>query len=871
MRVKNFVLATAFSLFLSATLNAQDLPVVVQAELGIPGNDFRTVDTLGANAVIVKSDVVSSFYPGNANRVITYEVTFPDTGTYDLYARVLVGSGTYDDDSYFYANGFGEKTATLDADWIRANGLAAKGYTGISSVVDGNGASGSGVWKWINMSEYTGDENPITFHVESGALSQTFQVGAREDGLYFDKFVFGKSHLYFTVSNLNRGEAGTLLPPDEMPPGTPIAAGQPKFLGSEWDYNQAPNFASYWNQSTPGNAGKWGSVEYTRDIMDWTVLDSTYNVARRYKMPFKEHTLIWGAQQPSWIGALDSAQQRQEIEEWYAALAERYDTIEYIDVVNEPIHNAPNGMVPWGTTTPNVNYAGALGGAGVTGWDWIITAFRLARQYFPDSKLILNEYSVINSLSTTQQYIEIINLLKAENLIDGIGEQGHAFTTYGISSATLKSNLDLLAATGIPIYITELDIDGLTDLTQLKEYQRVFPIFWEHPAVEGITLWGYRYGVWRQEQGAYLITDEDIERPALTWLKAYVNDTLTLTTQIELVPSGGIDTIYTGDKLKINAVVSPVNTTIPNVTWSVSPVNRASINSAGTLTAIESGTITVTATAWDGSGVSGSKTMFIANRLVDSLDLYTIADQDSVFVNDTLRIKVQVYPEQAVNKNVTWAVSPSSLAQINTNGLLTAKGQGMVTVKATAKDGSGVYDTLCLKLMNRMVESIVITAEGNQQSVIIGGTISLHVDIIPGNATDTTFTWSVTPVDAATIDPDGILTALNSGEVTITATANDESGVSGSLEITIADPVNLSDNDFDTGIRVFPNPVVNGTLTIEGLTEGSRVELFDMAGSKVAEYRVTDQDVLPIQVRAGQYMLIIHSNNQLHQQKILVH
>ncbi len=382
--------------------------------------------------------------------------------------------------------------------------------------------------------KYTGDSPPITFRVEQGSLSQTFQIGARENGLYIDKFVFGRSGLYFTVYNLNRGEAGSILPPGETPLGPPIAAGKSKFLGCAWNYDQAPYFAGYWNQLSPENAGKWGSVEYIRDIMNWTVMDSAYRVSRKYHMPIKVHTLIWGAQQPPWIGALDSTSQRQEIEEWFSALANRYDTIEYIDVVNEPIHNAPNGMIPWGTTIPNVNYAKALGGAGTTGWDWVITAFRLARQYFPESKLILNEYSVINSSTTTQTYIEIINLLKAENLIDGIGEQAHAFTTYGVSVATLKNNLDLLAATGLPIYLTELDIDGLTDLAQLQEYQRIFPTFWEHPAIKGITFWGFRYGLWRQEQGANLITNDDIERPAMTWLKAYVNDTLTLTQSIEI-------------------------------------------------------------------------------------------------------------------------------------------------------------------------------------------------------------------------------------------------------------------------------------------------------------------------------------------------
>ena len=45
-----------------------------------------------------------------------------------------------------------------------------------------------------------------------------------------------------------------------------------------------------------------------------------------------------------------------------------------------------------------------------------------------------------------------------------------------------SANLDLLASTGLPIYVTELDIDGPTDEVQLQDYQRIFPVFWEHPA-----------------------------------------------------------------------------------------------------------------------------------------------------------------------------------------------------------------------------------------------------------------------------------------------------------------------------------------------------------------------------------------------------
>ena len=231
---------------------------------------------------------------------------------------------------------------------------------------------------------------------------------------------------------------------------------QDKYLGAAWSPGTASlNFANYWNQVTPENGGKWGSVEGTRDVMNWTQADAAYALAKANGFPFKWHTFIWGNQQPAWIESLPTAEQREEIEEWYAAVAARYPEIDQIEVVNEPLHDPPRGAT-------NGNYIEALGGNGVTGWDWIITSFQLARQYFPNAELILNDYSITNDGNATTNYITIINLLKERGLIDAIGDQAHAFsTTEAAPMNNHKNNLNRLAATGLPIYITELDIDGV--------------------------------------------------------------------------------------------------------------------------------------------------------------------------------------------------------------------------------------------------------------------------------------------------------------------------------------------------------------------------------------------------------------------------
>jgi endo-1,4-beta-xylanase len=141
---------------------------------------------------------------------------------------------------------------------------------------------------------------------------------------------------------------------------------------------------------------------------------------------------------------------------------------------------------------------------------------------------MLNDYSITNDRNATETYIGIVKLLKALGLIGLVGIQGHAFsTTEPAPMPNFRANLDYLAnKTELPIYVTELDIDGNDDPVQLAGYQKIFPIFWEHEAVRGITLWGYRPGHWRTAQGAWLTYENGAERPAMQWLQRYVRNTL---------------------------------------------------------------------------------------------------------------------------------------------------------------------------------------------------------------------------------------------------------------------------------------------------------------------------------------------------------
>jgi GH35 family endo-1,4-beta-xylanase len=261
------------------------------------------------------------------------------------------------------------------------------------------------------------------------------------------------------------------------------------------------DFLQYWDQITPENEGKWASVEATRDVYNWSGLDRAYNFAIQNNIPFKQHTFVWGNQSPGWINSLSASEQAAEIEEWIRDYCARYPLTAMIDVVNE--------------ATPG--HAPAAYAQSAFGSNWIIRTFQLARQYCPNAVLILNDYNVLSW--NTNEFIQMATPVINAGVVDALGLQGHGLESWSLTDISMK--LNQVAALGLPIYISEYDVARTNDQEQLSIMQTQFPLFYNHPSVEGITLWGYVVGsTW--VNGSGLIQSNGTPRPAMTWLRNYL-------------------------------------------------------------------------------------------------------------------------------------------------------------------------------------------------------------------------------------------------------------------------------------------------------------------------------------------------------------
>lgn len=160
-----------------------------------------------------------------------------------------------------------------------------------------------------------------------------------------------------------------------------------------------------------------------------------------------------------------------------------------------------------------------------------------------------------------------------------------------------------------------------------------------------------------------------------------------------------------GQTMQMEAVVLPVNATNRGVAWSVDDPEVASISQSGLLTPLKNGTVTVTATALDGSGVSGSTTIVIRNQAVVAQGLSLISSTGSNTLRrygHQLAIIPLFTPEETTNKTLIWSVSDPEYATIDQNGVLTSKDvkDKSVVVTATTTDGSNIQATIEILLID---------------------------------------------------------------------------------------------------------------------------------------------------------------------------
>ena len=173
-----------------------------------------------------------------------------------------------------------------------------------------------------------------------------------------------------------------------------------------------------------------------------------------------------------------------------------------------------------------------------------------------------------------------------------------------------------------------------------------------------------------------------------------------------------------------------------------------------------------------------------------------------------------------------------------------------------------------------MVSGISITSEGGLRLIEEGSTLQFSASIQPANATNQAVSWNVNPgTGSARITQSGLLTAEGEGDVLVTASAMDGSGVSSNFALNISGPSGLYDQKINRPI-VYPNPSQGKIYLDVGSLPLEKVRIFSVLGSKILDLEpdlggaITEVDMSD-QVE-GAYFLHIYTKEQSYVYRIII-
>lgn len=284
----------------------------------------------------------------------------------------------------------------------------------------------------------------------------------------------------------------------------------------------AATLAREFNMVEPENVMKWGTLRPNRETFNFAPGDAVVAFAEAHGMKVRGHCLLWSEYNPGWLekGNFTPAQLKEMLRAHITKVMKHYAGKVFAwDVVNE-------SFLADGQVETSIWYDHPGIGLKEKGTAYIEQAFRWAREADPKALLFYNDYDTEGLNAKSDAVYEMVKDFKQRGVpIDGVGIQAHIFKADMIEASSVAANFARLAALGLQIHITEMDValpvdkDGRllnqADLNRQADiYRLIAAACFAEPRCTAFQTWGFtdKYS-WipnwtKGEKGAALLFDE---------------------------------------------------------------------------------------------------------------------------------------------------------------------------------------------------------------------------------------------------------------------------------------------------------------------------------------------------------------------------
>ena len=244
----------------------------------------------------------------------------------------------------------------------------------------------------------------------------------------------------------------------------------------------------------------------------------------------------------------------------------------------------------------------------------------------------------------------------------------------------------------------------------------------------------------------------------------------TIAIPVESITLNHTDEIMSiGDTLTISATVLPLTATTRDVTWTSTNTSVATVDEKGVVTALTSGTTTILCQSTDGTALVETCAIYV-KQPVTSVSLTTT--EITVRKGQVFWLYATVLPENADNKTITWTSSNTNLVTVDSNGMVTAVDStdgAAITITCTNED-TGLYAT-CKVTVTQPVTGI--TLNSSYQELWVGSKYAIIPNIEPTDAENKNVTYVSSDEAVATVNENGVVTAVAGGSCVIEVTTEE--------------------------------------------------------------------------------------------------
>lgn len=239
---------------------------------------------------------------------------------------------------------------------------------------------------------------------------------------------------------------------------------------------------------------------------------------------------------------------------------------------------------------------------------------------------------------------------------------------------------------------------------------------------------------------------------------------------VVIKPSGKLSLVINTES-ELTALVYPNSAANRHVRWASSRPEVATVDQNGKVAAVSLGDALITVTTEDGGKTATCEVVVTPTVvLVKSITLNQATI--TMLEEETQTLVATVFPEDATNKKVIWTSNHPEIAAVDQEGVVTAVKKGQAVITAMAEDGE--FTATCQVTVNApqiAVDGVQLNKE--EMLLFTGGAEKLLATVSPANASEKSVTWASSDEAVATVDAQGVVSAVGEGTAVITVTTVD--------------------------------------------------------------------------------------------------